>query len=82
MNPKVVGFDFPQDYDIRRASNMPESEVDYTTHEEILKHEILMIEYMTNLWSLTQDEIDIVALPLPIPNADGAQLRVIAIENK
>lgn len=81
LSPEVVGFDFPQDYDIRRAARMPEEEVDFTTHEELLKHEILMIEYMNNLWELTQDEVDIVALPLPIPKADGAQIRVIAIED-
>lgn len=80
LGPKVVGYDFPQDYDIRRASQLPEKDVDYTTHEEILKHGILMIEYMNGLWNLSRDEVDIVALPLPIPAADGAQLRVIAIE--
>lgn len=80
LGPKVVGFDFPQDYDIRRASQLPEKDVDFTTHEEILKHEILMIEYMNGLWNLSRDEVDIVALPLPIPGADGAQLRVVAIE--
>lgn len=80
LSPKVVGFDFPQDYDIRRASLMPEAEVDFTTHEEILKHGILMIEYMNGLWNLKKDEVDVVALPLPIPYADGAQIRVVAIE--
>lgn len=81
LNPKVVGFDFPQDYDIRRASKMEEKDVCYTTHAEILRHGILMIEYMNNLWSLHHDEIDVVALPSCIPHADGAQIRVIAIED-
>lgn len=79
LGPKVVGFDFPQDYDIRRAAEMREQDVDFTTHEYLLKNEILMIEYMNNLWELQKDVVDIVALPIAIRNADGAQIRVVAI---
>lgn len=79
LKPKVVGFDFPQDYDIRRAGMIPEDKVDLTTHKHILKNDILMIEYLANLESIPESIFDFIGLPLAIPNADGAQIRAIAL---
>ena len=80
LKPNVVGFDFPQDYDIRRLRTEDEHNLTLTTHNYILKNDILMIEYMTNLWSVTRKVVDIVALPMALENIDGAQIRVVAIE--
>lgn len=82
LNPKVVGFDFPQDYDIRKLRFTDEHNCYLTTHEYILKKDILMIEYLTNLWQVKNKIVDIIALPLPLKKADGAQIRVLAIENE
>lgn len=79
LNPNVVGFDFPQDYDIRRLRYEDEHNLCLTTHREILKYDILMIEYMCNLKGLTTKFVDFVGLPLALPNADGAQIRCIGI---
>ena len=38
-----------------------------------------MIEYLTNMWKIDKKIIDIVALPVALKKADGAQIRVIAI---
>jgi kynurenine formamidase len=79
--PKVAGFDFPQDYDIRKirlTRNL--HEIRQPVHEKVLKEgKILMIEYMCNLWSIGSPVCTIVTLPLNIPNIDGAPVRVIAI---
>lgn len=80
LQPKVVGFDFPQDYDIRRLRTEDEHNLTLTTHEYILKNDILMIEYMTNLWNVTGKEVDFVGLPMALENIDGAQIRCIAVE--
>ncbi|OON97858.1 MAG: hypothetical protein ATN32_05205 [Candidatus Epulonipiscium fishelsonii] len=78
LNPKVVGFDFPQDYDIRKLRYTDESECFLTTHEYILKNNILMIEYLTNMWNVSGKYVDIIALPITLPKSDGGQIRVVA----
>lgn len=77
----LVGFDFPQDYDIRRLRTEDEHNLTLTTHDYLLKKDILMIEYMTNLWSVESKVVDFVGLPTALENVDGAQIRCIAIED-
>jgi arylformamidase len=79
QNPKTVGFDFPQDHDIRLLRTTPISELNMPTHEYVLKNDILMIEYLHNLWKIDSDVCRLIALPLNLENADGAPVRVIAI---
>lgn len=80
LKPEVVGFDFPQDYDIRRLRFVDEHECYLTTHEHILKHDILMIEYLTNMWNVKSKEVDFIGLPTALKNADGGQIRVVVTE--
>ncbi len=82
ISPKIVGYDFPQDYDIRRLRTVDEHECDLTTHRYLLKNEILMIEYMTNMWEITGNNVDFVGLPLKLDHADGAQIRCVALEER
>ena len=79
--PKVVGFDFPQDYDIRKIRTMkPGDVIHQPVHDHVLvEGGILMIEYLTNLWSIGKPTCELVALPLNTVEADGAQIRVIAM---
>jgi len=80
-HPKVVGYDFAQDYAIRNIRTMkPGDEIIQPVHEHVLKQgEILQIEYMTNLWNIGSDTCQLIALPLNTQNADGSQIRVIAV---
>ena len=80
-NPKVVGFDFPQDYEIRKIRTAkPEDPIVQPVHDFVLKEGgILMIEYLTNLWEVGQPTCQLIALPLNTKNADGSQIRVIAV---
>lgn len=81
-NPKVVGFDFPQDFEIRKIRKVGRFDpIVQPVHDIVLKEgKILMIEYLTNLWSVPSAVCKLVALPLNLQNnVDGAQIRVIAI---
>lgn len=79
--PKLVGYDFAQDYAIRQIRTMKPGDVIWQpVHEHVLKQgKILQIEYMTNLWEIGSDVCTLVALPLKTQHADGAQIRCIAV---
>jgi arylformamidase len=80
---KAVGFDFPQDHCIRffltgeKRPPLPE----HVTHYHLLKHGIIMFEYLCNMGALKQPRNDVFALPIRLPDSDGAPARVIAIED-
>lgn len=80
---KAVGSDFPQDHCIRffltgeTRPPLPE----HVTHCHLLKHGIIMFEYLCNMGALKQMRNEVVALLIRLPDADGAPARVIAIED-
>ncbi len=105
LNPKVVGFDFPQDFGIRCSdvdANLtkkdkslavaddeddpikrmlkpgPPTPENSPTHFSLLPYDILMIEYMTNLWEIPVRNVWMEALPLKYKmfNTDGSPIRV------
>ena len=80
-NPKVVGFDFPQDYEIRKIRTAgPKDPIYQPVHERVLMEgKILMIEYLTNMWEVKSDICKLIALPLNTKEADGSQIRVVAV---
>jgi len=81
QEPAAVGFDFPQDRPIRGLLNGERASIsEFVSHDVILRRGTPLIEYLCNLGSVTSPHIEICALPLKIPNADGAPARVIAIE--
>ena len=79
---KAVGFDFPQDYCIRffitgeARPPLPE----HVTHYHLLKQGVIMFEYLRNMGALRQARNQVIALPIRIPDSDGAPARVIAME--
>lgn len=79
--PKVVGFDFPQDYEIRNLRHLPPGQDTWQpVHDLVLiQGNILMIEYMTNLWEIKSPICQFIALPLNTQHTDGSQCRCIAI---
>ena len=81
LGPELVGYDFPQDYDIRMLNKIPRGDIKLPCHEEVLvAGNILQIEYMTNLWEVPAANFDLIALPLKLREGplDGAQIRVVA----
>lgn len=77
---KTIGYDFPQDYPIRGLlSGQKASMADFVTHDILLRQGVIMIEYLCNLSALQEIRTMLVALPIKIPDADGAPARVIAL---
>ncbi len=81
QNIRAIAFDFPQDYPIRQLLSGERAPLDeFVTHDILLRDGIILIEYICNTGMLTADRVSFFALPLKIPEADGAPARVIAIQ--
>jgi len=74
---KAAGFDFAQEYAVRKAQFYTEECVVHTT---LLSKNIYNIEYLTNLNRLIKKRFTIIALPISLLGLEGAPARVIAIE--
>lgn len=79
--PRAVGFDFPQDYPLREIDrggdfNLNES----TTHKHLLYNDILHIEYLCNMKSVTKERVELIALPLKFAGLEGVPARVVVLE--
>ena len=78
--PKIVGYDFPQDYVIRIRDPKPGQDMRQPVHEHVLvEGKILQIEYMTNLWEIKSPTCQLIALPINTQHSDGGTIRVIAV---
>jgi kynurenine formamidase len=76
---RAVGFDFPQDYNIRLMPGRHPSVKELPTHKIILGKGIYLIEYLINLHSIHVDRVTLFALPLKVVGAEGAPARVVAM---
>ncbi|HEY5848887.1 MAG TPA: cyclase family protein [Microlunatus sp.] len=82
---RAVGFDFPQD----RATRSPYQDgftrhalgqdEDWACHHLLLDRGIPQIEYLSNLRSLPDPRVLFFALPLNLPDHDGAPTRAFAV---
>ena len=52
---------------------------EFVTHDTLLRNGVIMIEYLCNLGRVPGPRAFVVALPLKIPNSDGAHIRVVAL---
>ena len=78
---KALGVDFPQDYPIRGVLKGEQAPIaEFVSHDILLRNGVILIEYLTNLGALESPRTTLFALPLKIPNSDGAPARVIAYE--
>jgi arylformamidase len=76
---KALGVDFPQDYPIRGLLGGEQAPItEFVSHDILLRNGVILIEYLTNLGALEGPRTTLFALPLKVPNADGAPARVIA----
>ncbi len=79
---KAVGFDFPQDYPIRGLLKGKKASMsEFITHDVLLRQGIILIEYLCNLSMISGNRTTLVALPIKLPDADGAPARVIALNS-
>ena len=79
---KAIGYDFPQDYCIRHflTGDGPASSEDHVTHWELLRHGVIMFEYLCNMHRIESPRPEVIGLPVKLPTSDGAPARVIAID--
>ena len=76
---RLLGMDTPQ---ADSPKNGRGAERDSPVHKILLGAGIIKLEYLTNLRQLKSKEIELIALPLLIRDADGAPVRCVAIENE
>jgi arylformamidase len=77
---KAVGYDFPQDFVIRDMSERVPDVLEYVVHQVLLRNNILNVEYLTNLHSISKPRVQVYILPLKLETAEGAPARVVAVE--
>jgi arylformamidase len=79
----AIGYDFPQDYCIRNflSGETRATAEDHVTHWELLRHGVIMFEYLCNMHALQTERPEVIGLPVKLPTSDGAPARVIAIED-
>jgi len=76
----TIGYDFPQDCPIRGMMHGKSAPIEeFVTHDMLLRNGVIMIEYLCNLGKLPGPRAFVAALPLKIPNSDGAHIRVVAL---
>jgi kynurenine formamidase len=81
QDPSAVAFDFPQDYPIRLLLKDQIAPIEeFVTHDLLLRHGIPLIEYLHGTQQLSSERTYLCALPLAVPDADGAPARVITLQ--
>lgn len=77
---KALAPDFPQDYPIRGLLGGKTAPLeDFVSHDVLLRNGIILIEYIANLGAVDRERATVYALPLKLPQSDGAPARVIAV---
>ncbi len=79
--PTAIAFDFPQDWTIRLLLDGEVRPIEeHCSHHILLRNNVTLIEYLTGVRQVTTPKTFLCALPLNLPDADGAPARVIAMD--
>jgi|SRR5581483_7747778 len=83
-NVKAIAVDFlpdlPQFYSDPKDGHLRPTNFGHPTHMRLMKKGLVFVEGCTNLTAIRQPRVKFFALPLRLIGTDGAQARVIAIE--
>jgi arylformamidase len=78
---RAVAVDFPQDFPIRGLLDGSRAPIeDFVSHDVLLRNGVILIEYICNLGQVRGPRTQLYALPIRLPQSDGAPARVIAVE--
>jgi kynurenine formamidase len=79
---RSVGFDFPQDFAIRRTVGSDEkpAPADFVTHDVLLRKGVGLLEYLSGLSGITAERVFLVAAPIRLAGSDGGPVRALAFE--
>lgn len=73
---KLLAMDTPSpdnpEYDAKSENDSP-------NHQRLLSHEVIIVEYLTNLKEINQEKFYFIALPLKLFGCDGSPARAIGI---
>lgn len=75
---KLIGMDSPMPDNPKNGKGTAN---DSPVHKILLGNGIIILEYLTNLRSVSKEEVELVVAPLKIKSADGAPARCFVIEN-
>ncbi|MBP2625685.1 MAG: hypothetical protein H6Q68_396 [Firmicutes bacterium] len=81
IKPRVIGFDFPQDYAIKSITRSSFTLEESTAHKHLLCNGVLFVEYLCNMSQISQEKVKFIALPLKLEGFEGGPVRAIAIED-
>lgn len=74
---RLLAMDTPMPDNPKHGRGSP---VDSPIHRILLGNGVILTEYLCNLRALTQENVDLIVLPLKIAGGDGAPARCVAIE--
>ena len=78
-NIKSLVFDFPQDRAAKDLQFRVVMNKEFTEHQIVLGAGVMHVEHAVNLKEIKEKEIFFCALPIKLPNADGANCTPISI---
>lgn len=80
---KAIAVDFlpdvPQFFTDDQGRLRP-TDLGHPTHMRLMKKEVVFVEWCTNLMAIEEPRVMFFCLPLPLVGTDGAQARVIVLE--
>jgi arylformamidase len=74
---QLVAMDTPSPDNPAHSRDAPK---DSPNHKVLLGAGVVLVEYLTNLKSLTRPEVELVVMPLKLKGCDGSPARCVAIE--
>jgi arylformamidase len=75
---QLIGMDSPMP---DNPKNGKDTIKDSPVHKILLKNEVVILEYLTNLRAISNEEVELVVAPLKIKDGDGSPARCFVIEN-
>jgi arylformamidase len=74
---RLIAMDTPSPDNPAHSRGTPK---DSPNHKVLLGAEVVLVEYLANLKSLTAPEVELIVLPLKLKGCDGSPARCVAIE--
>jgi kynurenine formamidase len=74
---RLLAMDTPSPDNPTHSRGTP---MDSPNHKVLLGAQVVLVEYLTNLKSLTMKEVELIVMPLRLKGCDGSPARCVAIE--
>jgi arylformamidase len=74
---RLIAMDTPSPDNPAHSRGTPK---DSPNHKVLLGAQVVLVEYLSNLKSITTPEVELIVLPLKLKGCDGSPVRCVAIE--